>query len=192
MRWGRGACILRASMAMTARSKRRGQTASPYVEVRRSGIHGTGVFAARDVPRGKRVLEYVGEKIGKAEAERRSIAQIERAGESGGAAVFVFELNSRYDIDGDVPWNTARFINHSCSPNCEVEIVRGRIWIVARRRIRRGEELTYDYGYDFESFEDHPCRCGSRGCVGYIVRTGLRRRLKRVLAERRPVDEMAA
>ena len=102
----------------------------------------------------------------------------------GGAAVFVFELNSRYDIDGDFPWNTARFINHSCSPNCEVRIARGRIWIVSRRKIRAGEELTYDYGYDFESFEEHPCRCGSRGCVGYIVRTGLRRRLKKVLGEK--------
>lgn len=171
-------------MALMNKPEGREPTSSPYVEVRRSGIHGTGVFAAREVPKGRKVLEYVGEKIGKAEAERRSIAQIERAAESGGAAVFVFELNSRYDIDGDFPWNTARFMNHSCSPNCEVRIARGRIWIVSRRKIRAGEELTYDYGYDFESFEEHPCRCGSRSCVGYIVRTGLRRRLKRVLGEK--------
>ncbi|MCC6354693.1 MAG: SET domain-containing protein-lysine N-methyltransferase [Verrucomicrobiae bacterium] len=170
-------------MAQGIRGKARAATTSPHIEVRRSEIHGTGVFASREIARGTKVLEYVGEKIGKAEAERRSIAQIERASASGGAAVFVFELNSRYDIDGDVPWNTARFINHSCSPNCEVEIARGRIWIVARRRIRAGEELSYDYGYDFEAFEEHPCRCGSRACAGYIVRTGLRRRLKRVLAE---------
>ncbi len=179
-------------MATNKKRKRHAATASPYIEVRRSGIHGTGVFAARDVPKGQRVVEYVGEKIGKVEAERRSLAQIRRARRSGGASVFVFELNSRHDIDGAVPWNTARFINHSCSPNCEVEIVRGRIWIVARRRIRAGEELTYDYGYDFDSFEEHPCRCGSRRCVGYIVRTALRRRLRKVLAERRHTDQLAA
>lgn len=161
---------------------RRKATSSPYIEVRRSGIHGTGVYAARDIPRGRRILEYVGEKIAKDEAERRSIEQIERAQKNGGAAVYIFELNTRYDIDGAVSWNTARFINHSCSPNCTVKIGRGQIWILSRRRIKAGEELTYDYGYDLEAFEDHPCRCGSAGCVGYIVRTGLRPRLKRVLA----------
>lgn len=161
--------------------RRRKATSSPYIEVRRSAIHGTGVYAAKEIPRGKRIVEYVGEKILKPEAERRSIAQIERAQKRGGAAVFIFELNSRYDIDGAAAWNTARFINHSCSPNCEVDIARGHIWIRARRRIRAGEELTYDYGYDLESYDEHPCRCGSSACVGYIVRTGLRRRLKRLL-----------
>lgn len=159
-------------------------TTSPYLRVNRSGIHGRGVFARCDIAKGTRILEYVGERIGKAEAERRSIERIERAAKTGEAAVFIFELNKRHDIDGSVAWNTARLINHSCSPNCEVDIRRGRIWIVARRGIRQGEEITYDYGYDFDDFEDHPCRCGSASCAGYIVRTTLRRRLRRVLSEK--------
>jgi uncharacterized protein len=133
------------------------------------------------------MIEYVGERIGKAEAERRSVERIERAAKTGEAAVFIFELTKRHDIDGAVSWNTARLINHSCRPNCEVQILRGRIWIVARRRIKAGEEVTYDYGYDFDDFEEHPCRCGSPRCAGYIIRTSLRRRLKRVLADRAQV-----
>lgn len=168
-------------MAKKKRRVRQEATSSPYAEVRRSGIHGRGMFAVKDVPKGARVSEYVGEKISKAEGDRRSVAQVARALRGGGGAVFVFELNSRWDIDGNVPWNTARFINHSCAPNCEVEVGRGRIWIVARKRIRAGEEVTYDYGYDLEAFDEHPCRCGSEGCAGYIVRSDLRRRLRRIL-----------
>lgn len=159
-------------------------TTSPHILVRRSRIHRRGVFARCEITKGTRLIEYVGERIGKAEAERRSVERIERASKTGEAAVFIFELTKRHDIDGGVPWNTARLINHSCRPNCEVQILRGRIWIVARRRIKAGEEITYDYGYDFDDFEDHPCRCGSPRCVGYIIRTSLRRRLKRELVDR--------
>ena len=74
-----------------------------------------------------------------------------------------------YDIDGNVPYNTARYINHSCDPNCEAVIIRGRIWIIALREIKKSEELAYNDNYDFEDYEDHKCQCGSNRCVGYIL-----------------------
>ena len=65
--------------------------------------------------------------------------------------------------------NPARFLNHSCAPNCEAELDDGRIWIVAKRDIKAGEELTFNYGYDLEDYRDHPCRCGVPECAGHIV-----------------------
>jgi len=143
-------------------------TSSPYVNKRRSSIHGYGIYAKCDIPKGAHVIEYVGDKITKAEAERRGPRLIaERSAEQG--AVYIFELNRRHDIDGNVPYNTARYINHSCDPNCETENDRGKIWIIALRDIPKGEELSYNYGYDLECFEDHECRCGTNRCVGFIV-----------------------
>lgn len=73
------------------------------------------------------------------------------------------------DLDGDVPWNPARFINHSCAPNCEAEQDGDHIWIIARRDIAAGEELSFNYGYDLVDYRDHPCHCGTADCVGFIV-----------------------
>ncbi len=145
-------------------------TRSPYIKVVNSPIHGRGVVARRDIPAGTRVIEYVGEKITKAESERRAeIPLHQHRHDKTKGAVYIFTLNARYDLDGNVPYNTARFINHACLPNCEAELVRGHIWIVALKDIQKGTELTYNYGYDFENHEDHPCRCGSPNCVGYIL-----------------------
>ncbi|HEU5069431.1 MAG TPA: SET domain-containing protein-lysine N-methyltransferase [Verrucomicrobiae bacterium] len=126
-----------------------------------SSIHGTGGFARCDIPAGTRVIEYVGERIDKAEARRRCEADNR----------YIFYLNEAWDIDGDVPWNPARFLNHSCVPNCESELDEdaGRVWIIALRDIKAGEELSFNYGYDLADYLDHPCRCGAPGCVGYIV-----------------------
>lgn len=143
---------------------------SEWIEVRKSGVHGTGVFAAKKIPRGTKVIEYVGEKISKKESDKRADEVLDKAKknpELGG--VYIFELNKRWDIDGNVSWNTARFINHSCDPNCETEIEDGKIWIVAMKDIAKGEELSYNYGYDIDDFEEHPCNCGAKNCVGYIL-----------------------
>lgn len=127
-----------------------------------SGVHGRGLFARRDIRKGERIIEYVGEKVGKREGTRRTEAQWAKG------RIYTFELNKRYDIDGAVRWNTARLANHSCAPNAESEIVRGRIWVQARRHIRKGEEITYDYNFPVE--EDLlVCRCGARNCRGYVV-----------------------
>lgn len=158
---------------------------SQYCKLRDSSIHNKGVFATKDIPKGTRIIEYVGEKITKSEAERRADKQFQRAErDPSNGAVYLFTLNKRYDIDGNVHYNTARFINHSCDPNCESDVIRGKIWIISTRDIKSGEELTYDYGYDLDDWQDHPCRCGKPNCIGYIVAQEHWPKLKRILKNR--------
>ena len=128
-------------------------------EFRPSPIHGLGTFAVAPIRAGLLLIEYIGEKITKTESVRRCEA----------GNLFVFELDEKWDIDGGVGWNPARFLNHSCAPNCDAEYIEGQIWIVARREIATGEELTFNYGYDWEDHHEHSCRCGAPECVGYIV-----------------------
>jgi uncharacterized protein len=131
------------------------------VWVHKSRIAGLGLFAAQDIRQGTRILPYIGEKIPKAESTRR-LAQ---------GNVYIFTLNDRYDIDGTILRNTARYGNHSCDPNSEIAKTTRTIWIVALRDIRDGDELTYNYGYDFDpdTYQDYPCRCGAHTCCGYIL-----------------------
>lgn len=154
-----------------------------YILKKKSNIHGSGIFAKNFIPTKTRIIEYVGEKITKAEANRRGPKLIEYAKKHKElGAVYLFELNQRYDIDGHVPHNLAKYINHSCSPNCEVENIRGHIWIIALRDIAKGEELFYNYGYDdMEGFKDHPCSCGSTRCAGYILAEEHWPKLKEIL-----------
>jgi uncharacterized protein len=132
---------------------------SELYEVKASSIHGMGVYARVDVAKGTRVLEYIGERITKEESLRRRE----------GGNFFVFDVTEEFDIDGAVDWNPARFINHSCAPNCEAPMEDERIWIIALRDLKAGEELTFNYGYDLEDYENHPCCCGTAQCVGYMV-----------------------
>ena len=159
-------------------------TTSPWASPAASTVHGSGLYATKPIPKGTRIIEYVGERITKKESDRRDTARLERREEGEDGCVYIFEINQRYDIDGDVTWNTARLINHSCEPNCETENVRGHIWISAVRDIEAGEELNYDYGFDWEVWEDHPCLCKTPSCVGYIVKKGQRWRVRRVLEKR--------
>ena len=144
----------------------------PLVEIRTSSIHGTGAFARQDIAAGARVIEYLGEKITKDEANRRCEADNR----------FIFYLDEQHDIDGSVAWNPARFLNHSCAPNCEADNVDGGIWIVALRDIKIGDELTFNYGYDLEEYRDYPCRCGAADCLGFIVAEGFFPIVRRKLA----------
>jgi SET domain-containing protein len=129
------------------------------VVFRESPIHGLGGFARRAIPTGTRIFEYVGERIGKGESLRRCEQN----------NPFIFTLTDEEDLDGDVPWNPARLLNHSCEPNCEAELEGDRIWIIAKRDIAAGEEITFNYGYDLVDYRDYPCQCGSPNCVGYMV-----------------------
>lgn len=156
-------------------------TTSPWARRADSAVHGYGLYAAKDIPKGTRVIEYVGEKISKAESDRRDEQRRERQESGDDGCVYLFELNKRYDIDGDVSWNTARLINHSCDPNCETEYADGGIWISAVRNIAEGEELNYDYGFDWENWEEHPCLCGAPTCCGYIIKKSQRWRVRRAL-----------
>lgn len=145
-------------------------TTSEYILVKNSKIHGSGVFAKTFIPKDTKIIEYVGEVITSEEGDKRSDEQIELSKSNPKlGAVYIFELGDGYDIDGNFDYNTARLINHSCDPNCRFEIADKHIWIIAKRDIQEGEELNYNYGYDFEDYEEHPCRCMSSNCVGYIL-----------------------
>lgn len=128
-------------------------------ETRPSPIHGTGAFAVKAIPAGAVITEYRGELVSKDESRRRQA--------QGNA--FLFYLDEKRDLDGSTATNPARFCNHSCSPNCEISLRVGRLWLVAQRHITIGEELTFDYGYDLRDYWRHPCRCGAAECAGYIV-----------------------
>ena len=131
----------------------------PLVEFRPSRIDRTGGFARAPILNGARVIEYVGERISKQESIRR--CQESNA--------YIFCLDDELDLDGNVEQNPARFLNHSCDPNCEARLIDDHVWIVAVRDIEAGEELTFNYGYDLEDYRDYPCRCGAPDCDGYIV-----------------------
>jgi SET domain-containing protein len=124
-----------------------------------SCIDRQGLFATQHIPQATRILAYIGEKITRRESARRL--------EAGNA--YIFHVNYRYALDGATFANTARYINHSCEPNCTVEKTDDILWIVALRDILEGEELTFNYGYDLKHYQDNPCHCGAKNCCGYIL-----------------------
>lgn len=141
-------------------------------KVKKSKIHGSGVYATKVISKNTDIIEYIGEKITKKEGDIRSAERIKKHLHSDTTgSVYIFELNAKYDIDGSPLYNKARYINHSCEPNCEVNIKNNRIWISSIKKIKKGQELFYDYGYPFDKndYKDHPCKCGSKKCIGYII-----------------------
>lgn len=156
-----------------------------HIEIKNSGIHSNGAFALKPIVKGTKIIEYVGRKISKDEAEIIAEKELNTHRENvEKGAVYIFEVNDEWDVDGNVDWNPAKYINHSCSPNSEVEIEDDRIWIVALRDINVGEEITYDYGYDLENWEDHPCKCGSENCIGYIISSDEWDNLKKIIVKK--------
>ncbi len=140
--------------------------------VKKSKVHGSGVFAIQNIPKNTKIIQYIGEKITKKEGDKRSAKRIKKylnSEETG--SVYIFELNKKYDIDGSPKYNNARYINHSCNPNCEVDVINNEIWISSTKNIKVGTELTYDYGYAFDTddYKDHLCKCGSKDCIGFII-----------------------
>ena len=121
------------------------------IERRKSKIHGWGVYATAAIPKNTRVIHYAGEKISNQESLKRERRYIRHG------HIWCFKLTNRTVIDAGVGGNIARFINHSCRPNCWFEVVNRTIWIRASRPIRAGEELTYDYATVGE--RTIPCRC---------------------------------
>jgi len=144
--------------------------ASTAIVRQRSGIHGAGVFASQPIAAGLRLIEYTGERIRHAEADRR---YEDRPYDDN--HTFLFTLNERTIVDGGVGGSLARFINHSCDGNCEVEIDRSRIFVHSKKAIAKGEELTYDYCL-VRTPQDPPdidevyaCRCGASTCRGSMM-----------------------
>ena len=157
-----------------------------FFEVRESRIHHKGVFATKDIKKGQKILQYVGEKISKEEGDRRAeeIAKKAKYDKTAGA-VYIFNLNDKYDLDGNKPDNPAMYVNHSCDPNAESLQEDDDIWVVAIQDIKKGEEITYNYGYDFDDYKSHPCKCGAKRCVGYILDEDLWPKLKEELAKKK-------
>jgi SET domain-containing protein len=142
----------------------------PPYRVRRSAIHGTGVFATRPIRAGTRIVEYRGERVSHAQADRRYADR-----DPADNHTFLFTLDAHTVIDGGVGGSAARFINHGCEPNCEALIVRGRVFIEALADIRTGEELVYDYRLERDP-DDPPgieatfgCRCRVWECRGTML-----------------------
>lgn len=127
------------------------KTSNLKLNVKKSAT-GLGLFAGEPIKKGVKIIEYIGEKITADEANRR-----------GGK--YLFEINSKWTIDGTTRKNTARYINHSCDSNCEADVRNGRIFILCKKDIPFGEELTYDYGEEY--FDEHikPFGCRCKKCV---------------------------
>ena len=117
---------------------------------------------------------------------------LDGAAQHGDAAVYIFTVDDDFDLDGNLPWNIARLINHSCEPNCEAWIDKHRIFIHALCDIKQGEELSFDYGFDIETWEDHPCRCGKKSCVGHIVSRSQWKELEKKKAEKHALSKKAS
>lgn len=138
--------------------------------IRESVIAGKGAFAIRPITKGERLIEYTGERISHAVADARYDDESMNEHHT-----FLFSVTSRTVIDASHGGNEARFINHSCDPNCETEVEKGRVFIYALRDIPVGEELHYDYAYERsgdETAEDerrYQCRCGTAKCRGSIM-----------------------
>ena len=138
--------------------------------MRDSPLHGLGVFATQRIAKGTRIIEYLGERVSHAEADRRYSDKDQSDGHT-----FLFIVDARTVIDAGVDGNEARFVNHGCQPNCESVIENRRVYIEAIRSIAAGEELTYDYQIQREA-DDSPdvdtvfaCRCGARRCRGSML-----------------------
>ena len=147
------------------------------IEVRRSGIHGRGIFAAIDLAPGQRIIEYKGRRITHAQADTLYDDSLDTG------HTFLFTLNDKYIVDANQQGNSARWINHSCAPNCEAMIhvningdeKRDKVYIEAIKPIKAGQELTYNYGIVLEvphtrrMKEVWACRCGARNCTGTML-----------------------
>mgnify|MGYP006236700893 FL=1 len=129
-----------------------------------SRINNKGLFAKINIKKGTKIIDYLGKIITKKEPDRNPKFENSKA-------IYLYNLSSKYDLDGDFAYNTARLINHSCNPNCEVDGKGLKLWISSIKDIKKGEELSYDYGFGYdEDYKQFPCKCRSKNCCGYIVR----------------------
>lgn len=153
---------------MTAK-KRKTNKKRPF-EIRSSPLQGLGAFATRAIPAGTRLIEYVGQRITPEEADAKYDDESSERHHT-----FLFAIDDDVVIDAAYDGNDARFINHSCDPNCDAVIEDKRIWIETIRDVKRGEELAYDYAYELEERHSpalkklYPCYCGAKNCRGTIL-----------------------
>ena len=134
---------------------------------------GRGLYATKDIKEGTRIIYYVGKIITKKQTELSQ--KFDNA-----KPIYLFNLNKKYDMDGDVSWNPARLINHSCANNCDYNGTGLKLWVIAIKNIKKGEEITADYGFGYdEDYKQFPCKCRTKNCCGYIVRSESRWRINK-------------
>ena len=161
-----------------------------YFAIRRSGVHGKGAFALKDIRKGTRLVEYVGENISPAESDRRYDDTKVKDHHT-----FLFSVDNRKVIDATHGGNESRFINHSCDPNCDAIIEKRRVYIEANRTIRKGEELAYDYNYErtpktTKADEKlYGCLCGSENCRGTIVSAKVTKKRQKAKAKKKGAEK---
>ena len=159
-----------AKTPVSSPSRAKPSASGKRIQVRRSGVHGKGVFALQDIAEGETLIEYVGEIISWDEAQDRHPHD-----PSDPNHTFYFHVNEDRVIDALYGGNSSRWINHSCGPNCEADEENDRIFIKALRNIKAGEELNYDYGliidepYTKKLKAEYPCWCGSANCRGTLL-----------------------
>ena len=142
-------------------------------KIKKSKIDKRGLYANSNISKGTKIIEYKGKIISVKKSEMDPKFD-------NGKAIYLFNINKKFDLDGDFKFNTARLINHSCDPNCEVFGVGMKIWIFALKNIKKNEELSYDYGFSFDKdYKDYPCKCHSKNCCGFIIREGSRWRINK-------------
>ena len=137
---------------------------------------GRGLYATRDIKEGTKIIDYVGKIVSNSEVDTSNKFDNKKP-------IYLFTLNKKYTLDGDFSWNIARLVNHSCDNNCDYNGKGIKIWITSKRDIKKGEELTCDYGFGYdEDYKQFPCKCRSKNCCGYIVREESRWRINRKFA----------
>ena len=160
-------------------SRSNGKSSNGLYETRRSGIQGRGVFAKQRIRPGQRIIEYTGERISNAEADRRYNDEKMRRHHT-----YLFTLDGKIVVDGNSGGNDSRLINHSCDPNCEAVIEDGEIWIYAKKNIQPGAELAYDYQYertnDPGDENRYKCSCGAPNCRGSLMKPARKKKRKLV------------
>ena len=145
---------------------------------------GRGLYASKNIKSGTKIINYKGKIITNKELDGSEKYDNNKP-------IYLFTLNKRYTLDGDFPWNIAGLVNHSCDPNSEYEGKGFKVWITAAKEIKKGEEITYDYGFEFDKddYKDHICKCGSKNCIGYIVTTADWKKLAKYLKKQKKMKE---
>ena len=147
-------------------------------KIKKSSIDnkGRGLYASKNIKEGTKIIDYIGKIITNKEADESDKFDNKKK-------IYLFNLNKKFSLDGDFSYNIAGLINHSCDNNCDYNGKGLKIWITAIRDIKKGEEITCDYGFGFdEDYKQFPCNCGSKNCCGYIVREESRWRINKKFA----------
>ena len=137
---------------------------------------GRGLYASKNIEAGTKIVNYIGKIVTNKQVDESDKYDNIKP-------IYLFTLNKKYTLDGDFPWNIAGLVNHSCEPNSQYDGKGLKIWITASKHIKKGEEITCDYGFGFDKdYKQFPCKCGAINCCGYIVREESRWRISKKFA----------